>query len=262
MASRQQFWQKLRDILAQIPNLVIWTSIVDQMKQKLSTLETLSIMDMEKVLYVDAGYQKPDPKNYLQLEMGKLHAKHVKLCVIRHGINKKSEHVINEYVVFYESFLMDLRAKFTMYNNQSIDDDFLGDYLSMYSTLQFGKGEVEFLLKKIDEVDLEIRRRKKMNDNYINVNNKLTSVYAEMENVYIRTHEDIYNLTNVREKIQHCEGLMKYLLQCKKDQQLSVLGGDARLNNSNNSSFGSNNDSFLYNTRSDSSLNSTGFFAR
>lgn len=231
------------------------------MKQNLSAMETLSLMDMEKVLYVDAGYTNPDQKNNLQIEIGKLYAKHIKLCIMRHGINKKSEDLINDYVVYYESFLEDLRAKFTMYNNQSIDDDFLGDYLSQYSTLHYIKGEIEFLLKMIDENELEIQRRKKSNDDYTNANMELSSIYAEMETIYIRTHEDIHNLTHVREKIQHSEDLMRYLLQCKKDQQMTTLGPDARMNSSNNSSFGSNNDSLLHSTRSDS-LNSTGLFGR
>lgn len=259
--ARQQLWQKLRETFAQIPNLILWTSIGEQMKQKVSTMESLSLMDMEKVLYVDAGYGDPTRKNNLQIEIGKLYAKHIKVSIMRHGINKQSEDLVNDYVVFYESFLNDLRAKFTMYNNQSIDDDFLAEYLATYSTLHYSKGEVEFLLKMIDQNELEIQRRKKLNEDYGIANMELSNIYSEMENLYIRTHEDIYNLSHVREKIQHSEELMRYLLQCKKDQQMIALSGEARLNNSVNSSLSSNNDSVLYTTRTDV-LNTTGSIGR
>lgn len=230
------------------------------MKLKVSTMETLSLMDMEKMLYTDDGHSDPTQKNNLQIETGKLYTKHVKLCIMRHGINKKSEDLVNEYVVFYESFLNDLRSKFTMYNNQSIDDTFLGDYLTIYSTLHYGKGEVEYLFRMIEQNEREIQRRKRSNDDYRIANMELSKIYSEMENLYVRAHEDIYNLSNVREKIQHSEELTRYLLHCKKDQPLTAMGVDARLNNSGNSSL-SSNDSLLYSTRSDS-LNSTAIFGR
>lgn len=260
MVAHQQLWKKLRETFAQIPNLVLWSNISDQMKQKLSTMETLSLMDIEKVLYVDADYDDPNQKNNLQIDIGKLHAKHIKLCIQRHGINKQIEDS-NEYVIFYESFLKDIRSKFMMYNNQRIDDNFLGDYLGIYSSLYYGKGEIEFLVKAIGENELKIQRQKKYNEEYRIANMELTNIYDDMENLYVRTHEDIHNLMHVRDKIQHNEELMRYLLQCKKDQQQPALGGDGRLNSSANSSFGSNNDSVLCSTRSDS-FNSTPLLGR
>lgn len=262
LAARQQLWQKLRESFANVPNLVLWTKICEQLKQTQMSMETLTKMDMDKILYVDAGNDEPGSKNCLQIEIGKLHAKHIKLCIMRHGVDSKSESLTNDYVVHYQSFLDDMRAKFAMYNNQNIDDDFLGDYLSMYSTLHYGKGEIEYLLKTIDENELEIQRRKKSNEEYLNANMELSKIYEEIENLYVRTHEDIYNLSHVREKIQHSEELIRYLLQPKKDQQ-PQLGSDAmaRLNNSVNSSRSSNNDSVLYNSHTDS-LNSTGMFGR
>lgn len=255
LAARQQLWQKLRDTFAHIPNVVLWTSIGEQMKQNMLAMETLSKMDVEKILYADCG--DPSAKNSLQIEIGKLYAKHIKLCIMRHGVNKQSEAVTSEYVVFYESFLNDLRAKFQMYNNQTVDDDFLADYLAQYSALHYGKGEVQYLLKLIDENESEIQRRKRANDEYRNANTELSNLYGEMEKLYIRSHEDIYSLTHVREKIQHSEELTRYLLQCKKDQQMPAPGAElSRMNASVNSSLSSNNDSVLY--RSDD-LNSTTF---
>lgn len=262
LASRQQLWQKLRDTFAQIPNLVLWTSIGEQMKQHLSAMETLTNMDMDKILYADCG--DLNGKNNLQIDTGKLYAKHIKLCIMRHGVDKQSESLISEYVVFYESFLNDLRAKFTMYNNQSVDDEFLAEYLAQYSALHYGKGEVQYLLKVIDENEQEIQRRRKANDEYRFTNMELTNLYGEMEKLYIRTYEDIFNLTHVREKIQHSEELTRYLLQCKKDQQMTAAGAEltiSRLNSTANSSLGSNNDSVLCSTRSDD-FNSTNLFSR
>lgn len=229
------------------------------MKQKASEMEGLYKMDLEKVLCVDSVGNDP---SHLQINIDKLHAKHIKLCIIRHGVKQRSESLTNDYVVFYESFLDDLRAKFAMYNNQNIDDDFLADYLNVYSALHYGKGEVEYLLRVIKDIEQENQRRKKSNEEYRLANQELTNIYADLENLYIRTSQDIYNLTHVREKIQYNEELMRYLLQCKKDNQITNLAADSvRMNNSANSSSSSNNDSVLYNSRSDS-LNSTGMFPR
>lgn len=223
-------------------------------------METLSSMDIEKVLYVDAGYDDSSRKNNLHIEIGKLHAKHIKLCIQRHGINKQIADS-NDYVVFYESFLKDVRSKFMMYNNHIIDDDFLGDYLGIYSSLHYGKGEIEFLVKTIGENEAKIERQKKCNEEYRIANMELTNIYNDMENLYVRTHEDIHNLVHVRDKIQHNEELMRYLLQCKKDQQQPALGGDGRLNSTANSSFGSNSDSVLSSTRADN-FNTTALLGR
>ena len=263
LVKREQLWQNLRETFAQIPNLYLWSSVGKQMEQNISAMKSLSRMDMEKVLYTDAGYGDPTRKNNFQLEFGKLYAKHIKLCLMRRGLNKRNDELVKEYVVCYESFLNDLRTKFTMYNNESIDDEFLADYLAIYSTLHYGKGEIEFLLKKVDENELEIQRRKKSNDDYRQANMELSSIYGEMEKIYIRAHGDISNLSHAREKIQHSEELMQYLMQCtKKDQQPIVSIGEARMNNSVNSSVGSNNDSVLNTIRTDGQQNSIAHFGR
>lgn len=259
--ARQQLWQKLREAFAQIPNLVLWTKICEQMKQKQQTIDALTKMDLEKILYFDADSEDASQVNGLHIQIGKLHAKHIKLCVMRHGTNKKSEALTKEYVVHYESFLHDMRTKFAMCNNQTIDDDFLGDYLGAYSALYYGKGEIEYLVKTIAENEQEIQRRKKSNEEYRIANADLSKMYEDIENLFIRTHEDLYNLTHVREKIQHSEELIRYFLQCKKEQpQILVTDAtSARLNISANSSFGSNDS--LYSSRSDS-FNSTGHVGR
>lgn len=260
LVKRQQLWRKLREIFAQIPNLYLWTSVGEQMKQKVSAMESLSMMDMEKVLYTDAGYGGPSQNNNLKIEIGKLYAKHIKLCIMRRSMNKRNDELVKEYVVCYESFLNDLRTKFTMYNNQTIDDEFLGDYLAIFSTLHYCKGEIEFLLKMVDENEREIQRRKKSNDDYRQANMELSSMYGEMEKIYIRAHKDISNLSLVHEKIQHSEELMLYILQCNKKEIES--NGEARMNNSVNISFGSNNDSVLNTNRTDGQQNSTAHFGR
>lgn len=261
LVARQQLWQKLRESFAQIPNLVMWTKICEQLKQKQQTIVALTKMDLQKILYFDADSEDISQINGLQIHIGKLHAKHIKLCVMRHAVNRKSESLTKEYVVHYESFLHDMRTKFAMCNNQNIDDDFLGDYVGAYSALYYGKGEIEYLVKTIAENEQEIQRRKKSNDEYRIANTELSKIYEDIENLYIRTHEDLYNLTHVREKIQHSEELIRYLLQCKKEpaQILATDSAAARLNSSTNSSFGSNDS--LYSSRSDS-FNSTGHLAR
>lgn len=254
MASRNQLWQILRTIFAQIPNLVLWTNISDQMKQKLFAMESLSLMDMEKVLYIDEC-NDPNQKNNLQIDIGKLYAKHIKLCIKRHAIGKQLTD-FDDYVIFYETFLKDMRSKFLMYNNQSIDDDFLAEYLNIYSKLHYSKGEIEFLLKTIDENELKIQQHKKVNEEYRVANMELANIYAEVENEYVRSHKDINNLSFVRDKIQHSEELMRYMLQCKRDQPQASMGGDVRLNCSANSS--SSSDSSFYTTRSDGNASQFG----
>lgn len=261
LVARQQLWQKLRESFAQIPNLVLWTKICEQIKQKQQTIEAFTKMDLQKILYFDADSEDLSQINGLQIHIGKLHAKHIKLCVMRHAVNKKSENLTKEYVVHYESFLHDMRTKFAMCNNQNIDDDFLGDYVGAYSALHYGKGEIEYLLKTVAENEEEIKRRKKSNDEYRVANAELSKIYEDIENLYIRTHEDLYNLTHVREKIQHSEELIRYLLQCKKEttQILVADATSARLNNSANSSIGSNDS--LYSSHSDS-FSSAGHLGR
>lgn len=252
LVARQQLWQKLRESFAQIPNLVLWTKICEQLKQKQQTIEALTKMDLQKILYFDADSEDMSQINGLQIHIGKLHAKHIKLCVMRHAVKMKSENLTKEYVVHYESFLHDMRTKFAMCNNQTIDDDFLGDYVGTYSALHYGKGEIEYLVKTIAENEQEILRRKKSNDEYRVVNAELSKIYEDIEDLYIRIHEDLYNLTHVREKIQHSEELIRYLLQCKKETTQMIVADvtSARLNNSANSSIGSNDS--MYSSRSDS----------
>lgn len=248
--SRQQLWQKMGSAFAQIPNFVLWTTICDHIKQKLTLMEALGKIDIEKLLYVDFEMNDPSRKDNLRIETGKLYAKHIKLCIMRHGAEKKSEALMNDYVVAYEAFLHDMRAKFTMYNNQNFDDDFLGDYLGLYSTFHYSKGEVEYLLRMVNENEQKIQSLKKSNEEYLVANTELEKTYAEVESLYIRAHEDLYNLSHVREKIQHSIELMQYLLQCKKDHG-SMKNLEALGNNSINSSYSSNNDSLLNGSRSD-----------
>lgn len=239
---RSQLWENLNQIFSHIPNVVLWTCLSKQMGQKVSLVETLSKTDLTK-----------STQNQLNLETGKLYAKHMRLYIQKHGIIKQSDRDTDEYVVYYNSFLSNIRAKFSMYNSFEIDDDLLADFLTSFSALHYIKGEMEFMKKIIADNDSEIQRRRKVNEDYRSANDLLRQIYGDIESSYIRVRDDLTALVHVKDKIIHSKNCMQYLLQCTTDQQHSVLGSTMiRTNRSGNNSLNSSGEGIFHTTMSDS----------
>lgn len=243
-----ELWQNLRGTFGKIPNVILWKSLYKQTLRQLATIEAMSKMDLAKLIESKFNQTNGWAGNDSRFEIGKLHAKHVNLAVQRHVVNRDDERLTNEYVDAFNEFLVNIKAKFSMYNNNEIDDDFLQEYMEACGLLWFQNGEIDVLRKIIDENDAEIRRQQAISVEYQTFNNSLRSMYDAIEDLYYRVREDLHNLNGVKEKIEHIEGEMRYIFQRNNDQQMSILGNTNASFNSAGNSFNVSNDITLSST--------------
>lgn len=245
--ARSKIWDKLHSIFAKIPNVVLWNSLSKQMEQRVLLVDGLAKNDLAKFL---SGTSSEGPK----LDVTKLYAKHMRLFIQKHKIKKESESSVNEYILYYNSFLTNMRAKFCMYNNVEIDDELLGEFMASFSAMSYIKGEMEYLKKVIADNEIEIQHRRKLHDDDRIATEALRQTYKDIEEAYFQVRDDMTALVHVKGKIMQTKNSMQYLLQCKTDQHFSVLGNSTmRANKSGNStSLNASNESVFSSTMSDS----------
>lgn len=216
--AQDELWHKLRKVLANLPNFVLWDQLNKRMENKTLALDVLAKIDLTKMLKGDESND-----SMLATEIAKLQAEHIKLVIDGNAIDDHDDRLSHEYVIFYEQFLSHLRTKFAMYNNTDIDEDSLADYISQWTALRFGQGEVDYLRKAVNENEAEIRRIRKLNDEYKATHTTLFDMYYEIQETYYNTRDELTNLSLVKEKILHSKNVIRYLLQCKSDQQSNLL---------------------------------------
>lgn len=223
------------------------------MQQKLYTVEAMSKIDLAKLLEARSDQTNGINGTSSRFEIAKLHAKHINLAVQRHVVMRDEGRLMNEYQTSYSSFVTNLCAKFAMYNENDINEDVLEEYIERFALLCYLNGELDILHKMSNENEAEIRRRQKINADYQSANNALRFMYNDIEELYYQVREDICNMAHVKEKIEHIQSEMRYMLQCRNDQQRTILpvnsfSSVSRLNISNGSSFDMSNDSILSTT--------------
>lgn len=196
-----------------------------------------------------AGINAPGFK----VAIGKLYAKHIGLEVEKRALIREKQRLLDDYVVVYESFVLNLRAKYAMFNNVDIDDDFLDDYMQQYSTSCYSQAQIDFLQKSIESLETELLQRNQMQQDHQLMTNSLRCIYEEIESLYCQMQDDMNALNSIRAKLEHNDGLLRYLVQSKNEQQTLGAGGGTRnnANNSTSSSFNSSNDSVLCSTKLD-----------
>lgn len=209
-------------MLTGLPNFIFWDQLSKQMEKKIVALETLDKVDLSKAMN---GCASND--SILAMEIAKLQAEHVKLVIEGNSIDGHDDRLTNEYVVFYEEFLAHLRMKFAMYNNVDIDEDTLVDYISQWTGLRYGRGELDYLRQAVSDNEAEIRRIQKMNDEYKATHSTLFDMYDEIQDKFSGTRDELANLSQVKEKILHSKNVLRYLFQCKSDQQSNLLSTTA-----------------------------------
>lgn len=252
--ARTKLWENLHKIFLQIPIVVLWNCLTRGMANEMSTVETL----------LKSGFNLPtvpnDDDNF-KIEINKLYAKHMRLYIQKHNVMKDSDRALDEYLLYYDTFLSNIRAEFRMYNKIDVNDDILAELIANYSSLHFTKGEIDSAKRTIATNHLEIKRKHAINDTYQMANNSLRQIYADVENAYVRGCDDINALTFVKTKIVHSKQCLQYLLQYSTDHQPhqhSMVGAttirSTKSDNSSDNIFQTSMSDSFGSTRSDNSV--------
>lgn len=216
---------------------------------QLMTIDVMSKLNVNKMLEVSNG--TGINASGFKTAVSKLYAKHIGLEVEKRLLGREKQRLLDDYVLYYESFVINLRAKYAMFNHVDIDDDFLDNYMQQYSTSCYSQGQIEFLQKSIETLESEMLQRNQMQQDHQLITNSLRCIYEEIESLYCQMQDDMNALNTVRGKLEHNEGLLRYLVQSKNEQQ-TLCGGGARLNaSSSTSSFNSSNESVMCSTKLD-----------
>lgn len=247
--AHDKLWERLRQTFANIPNYILWNNLFKQKDMQLMTIDVMSKLNVNKMLEVSNG--TGINASGFKTAVGKLYAKHIGLEVEKRLLGREKQRLLDDYVLYYESFVINLRAKYAMFNHVDIDDDFLDNYMQQYSTSCYSQGQIEFLQKSIETLESEMQQRNQMQQDHQLITNSLRCIYEEIESLYCQMQDDMNALNTVRGKLEHNEGLLRYLVQSKNEQQ-ALCGGGVRLNaSSSTSSFNSSNESVMCSTKLD-----------
>lgn len=247
--AREELWNKLKKHLAYLSNFALWDSLNKQMDKEASTVEAMIETDMSSILNGNNNTGDYDTNDF-SLQIEELYAEHIKLVIAENSTRNDDDRLISDYVVFFNSFLSNLCGKFSMYNKSVIDPDFLGDYVTQYSAMHYSKCKVDFLSQIIEGNEAQTNSRKKINEGLKATNDNLRNIYNQIEEKYCTICEDVNNLDYVKNKIQHSNNVLRYLLQRKNDQYSMQMTTTFRCNDSLNNSLSSNDEITI--TRSDS----------
>lgn len=249
--AHDKLWDRLREIFKNIPNFFLWNHLFKQKDAQLMTIDAMSKMNVNKMLETTAVATGINASSF-KLAIGKLYAKHIGLDIERRSFSREKDRLLNDYVVYYESFVDDLRTKYVQVNDDDIEDDFLHEYMLQYSTSCYAQAQIEFLQKSIGTLDAEIQQRNEKQQEHQLITNSLRCIYDEIESLYCQMHDDMNALTSVRGKLEHNGDLLRYLAQGKNEQP-TLYGGGGRQNTtvSINSSFNTSTESVLCSTKLD-----------
>lgn len=216
------------------------------------TIDAMSKLNVNKMLETANGTGINAPG--FKVAISKLYAKHIGLELEKRSLSREKQRLLDDYVLYYESFVTDLRAKYAIFNSVDIDDDFLDDYMQQYSTACYAQAQIEFLQKSIESLEAEMMRSNQIQQDHQMMTNSLRCIYEEIEMLYCQMKDDMKALNSVRGKLEHNESLLRYLMQSKNEQQQTMYGGSVRhnANNSTNNSFNSSHESVLCSTKLDS----------
>lgn len=235
---------------------MLWNALCKLKDQQTAQIGVMSKMNVAKQLQIDSN-AGTDTVSGIKVAMGKMYAQHVSLMTDMHLVKIEKEQLMTDYVAFYNSFIDNLRAKYAMYNNTDIDEDFLAEYVSQWSTSFFNQAQIEYLERSIERNEITIKQNaQQLNDHHL-LTNSLRFIYSDIETLYCRMRGEMNALASVKDKIEHNQNFLKYFIQTKNEQQAGKLIGSGLIHNNSSSSFDSSNDNVLSSTQLDNDMDST-----
>lgn len=200
--TQDKLMESLHQIFAGIPNFVLFMNLLREKDLQVAAIEKMANIDVNNL-----------PSNRGRVEyktsLSRLYAQHIGLEIDRRRIRREMESVVNDYIDAYNQFAENLRT------TSDIDDDLLDTYLQQFSMNCYSKAQIEYLRQTIASVTIQSEQNLQMQNELQHTTKILQSTYNEIEQLYCTMRNDINALASVKEKLDHNQNTLRYLVQSK-----------------------------------------------
>lgn len=194
--AKQKLWDNLKKINKNIPNYLLWSSIL---KLKEVQLQNMILLNKSNFNDNNTSKQMPDNENRDSIEIQCLKASALAISIFSKAAaaSNQAENKSKEFVSAYKTFVDSVKCKISLYNTELTDDadDIISDFVVQYTTRSFNKGQIDFLDSEIDRRKIQISDGNTIMKDHQMLIGSIAQIYSDIEAYVLRMCQEMTQLT-------------------------------------------------------------------
>ncbi|XP_055918800.1 augmin complex subunit dgt5 [Eupeodes corollae] len=203
--AKDDMWRKMRKLFANIPNFLIFNSILKVKEEQLQ-----NIMTLNKIPKV------PFKENLSAFDVKLLKAKASLLGMAANYMSARQEsHSLNQrFSAAYTQFVEAVQCKVNLFNIDTGEDvdDIISNYIVQYNTRVFNKGRNDYITGQIELSKAQIESGTKQLEDHEILLNSIKQVYTDTDSSINRIQYEVMQLHQMKEKILFSKNMLHHLL--------------------------------------------------
>ncbi|XP_055838132.1 augmin complex subunit dgt5-like [Episyrphus balteatus] len=203
--AKDDMWRKMRKLFTNIPNFLIFNSILKVKEEQLQNIMTLN--KTPKI---------PFKENLSAFDLKLLKAKASILGMAANYMSARQEsHSLNQrFSLAYTQFVEAVQCKVNLFNIETDDDidDIISNYIVQYNTRVFNKGQNDYILAQIELCKAQIECGTKQLEDHEILLNSIKQVYTDIDSSINRIQYEVMQLHQMKEKILFSKNMLQHLL--------------------------------------------------
>lgn len=216
--SECDIWAKVRRILADIPNWVLWNVILkanENLSQQIIALTKENCSETSSV-----------PEQFSPFEVEILKARTAFFNIIQKYAAEKQESTkySENFPVVHERFVTALQLQLSDYaaGNKALED-IMSDYIVKINTQSFSKGQVEYLKKEINSRKAQLANGKQKTEDHQMLLNTTRQIYDEISSLANRIFQEISSLGEIKPKITYSKKILQCMLKAARSNKKKLI---------------------------------------
>lgn len=203
--AKDEIWRKVRKLFSNIPNSLIFNSILKIKEQQL-----------QNIMLLNNTPRIPSKEQLSAFNLKLLKAKASLLGMAANYMSARQEsYTLNErFSVAYTQFVEAVQCKVNLFSIEADEDidDIISNYVVQYNTRVFNKSQNDYILGQIDLCKAQIDCSAKQLEDHEILLNTLQQVYTDIDSSINRIQYEVMQLHQIKEKILFSKNMMHHLL--------------------------------------------------
>ncbi|KAI8128742.1 hypothetical protein FF38_09976 [Lucilia cuprina] len=258
--AKNNLWTKLRKILSNIPVFLIFNAIMRLKEEQLQYIMSLNKTATNESHLASATNNRESLTNF-DLNLMKTKSKFLSRVGEYLSACQERKRLEEQYVKAFSEFEDKLLEKVKIFNadtDSEQNEAIMRNYVIQYYSLNFTKGQNEYITQQIEMLKAEIENSNKHLDNHDFLLGSIKQVYDEISTCVNRLQYDMMQLSQIKDKIIYSKNIMKLQLEdleATTNVKSSFIPTKLKLNNNHSllgvDSFEMTNDNVFCSTKLD-----------
>ncbi|EDW08268.1 augmin complex subunit dgt5 [Drosophila mojavensis] len=213
--AKNQLWSQMRQIFANIPNVLLFNAIMRIKEEQLQ--QVMQLNKSSQHIETISSLSKP-MLNSFDIKLLKTKAELLGLVAKHLSAQNEVAQLEERFAAAYSTFLNELQRKVNNFNAISTEEEeesseeIISEFILQYNLRNFNHARNEYLSEQIEQLRLELEAGVRQLESHELLLCSIKQIYAEINTSINGIRHDMLQLSQIKEKILYSKNILKNML--------------------------------------------------